>query len=465
MRTRWASRRSARSTWLTWCSSPAAAPRRARGRARRSAAADRQLGRADDGGSRRRCCPASPMPGPAVHLAAETVGSPGPTWPPASATRSPATSTTPAWPVLARRLLANQVIERWAPGRSSRTFVDAARHRPTDGGPTVDRRRRSTTTSSPRSNRERGLALDPAELHAIAAHYRAVGREPTDVELETLAQTWSEHCAHKTFRARITTDDGTRDRAPAAPAARRHRRDRRAVRAQRVRRQRRHRLVRRRHDAGREGRDAQPPVGHRAVRRRQHRRRRRDPRRDGRRAPPDRRHRHPLLRPGRPRRPTSCPRACCTRGSSQSGVDRRRRRLRQQDRPADRRRRRALRPRLHRQPARLRGCIGVAADRAGRCPARNAGDLVVVLGGRTGRDGLRGATFSSATMDATTGDVAGASVQIGDPITEKLLIDALARRAAACTPRSPTAAPAACRRRSARWPSASAPTSTCAAPR
>jgi phosphoribosylformylglycinamidine synthase len=53
------------------------------------------------------------------------------------------------------------------------------------------------------------------------------------------------------------------------------------------------------------------------------------------------------------------------------------------------------------------------------------GDLVVVLGGRTGRDGLRGATFSSATMDATTGDVAGASVQIGDPIVEKLLIDVL----------------------------------------
>ena len=53
-------------------------------------------------------------------------------------------------------------------------------------------------------NKERGLSLDLAELHAIAAHYRGVGREPTDVELETLAQTWSEHCAHKTFRARIT---------------------------------------------------------------------------------------------------------------------------------------------------------------------------------------------------------------------------------------------------------------------
>jgi phosphoribosylformylglycinamidine synthase len=71
------------------------------------------------------------------------------------------------------------------------------------------------------------------------------------------------------------------------------------------------------------------------------------------------------------------------------------------------------------------GCIGVAPERRDADDA-DAGDLVVVLGGRTGRDGLRGATFSSATMDATTGDVAGASVQIGDPITEKLLIDLLA---------------------------------------
>jgi phosphoribosylformylglycinamidine synthase len=52
-------------------------------------------------------------------------------------------------------------------------------------------------------------------------------------------------------------------------------------------------------------------------------------------------------------------------------------------------------------------------------------DRVIVLGGRTGRDGLRGATFSSMTMDAQTGEVAGASVQIGAPITEKGLIDVI----------------------------------------
>jgi phosphoribosylformylglycinamidine synthase len=50
--------------------------------------------------------------------------------------------------------------------------------------------------------------LDLAELSAIADHFRKAGRAPTDVELETLAQTWSEHCAHKTFRARITDQHG-----------------------------------------------------------------------------------------------------------------------------------------------------------------------------------------------------------------------------------------------------------------
>ena len=47
------------------------------------------------------------------------------------------------------------------------------------------------------------LALNLDEMRAIQAYFHAEGREPTDVELETLAQTWSEHCSHKTFRATI----------------------------------------------------------------------------------------------------------------------------------------------------------------------------------------------------------------------------------------------------------------------
>jgi phosphoribosylformylglycinamidine (FGAM) synthase-like enzyme/phosphoribosylformylglycinamidine (FGAM) synthase PurS component len=57
------------------------------------------------------------------------------------------------------------------------------------------------------------LALDLDEMRAIQQHYQAHGREPTDVELETLAQTWSEHCSHKTFKATIdyqeVDSDGT----------------------------------------------------------------------------------------------------------------------------------------------------------------------------------------------------------------------------------------------------------------
>ena len=43
------------------------------------------------------------------------------------------------------------------------------------------------------------LALDRVEMAAIREHFREVGRDPTDIELETLAQTWSEHCKHKTL--------------------------------------------------------------------------------------------------------------------------------------------------------------------------------------------------------------------------------------------------------------------------
>ena len=52
-------------------------------------------------------------------------------------------------------------------------------------------------------SREGQLSLSLAEMRAIQAHFRAAGRDPTDVELETLAQTWSEHCSHKTLKGRI----------------------------------------------------------------------------------------------------------------------------------------------------------------------------------------------------------------------------------------------------------------------
>ena len=41
------------------------------------------------------------------------------------------------------------------------------------------------------------------EMETIQRHFQELGREPTDIELETIAQTWSEHCSHKTLKGRV----------------------------------------------------------------------------------------------------------------------------------------------------------------------------------------------------------------------------------------------------------------------
>ncbi|MDP1852931.1 MAG: phosphoribosylformylglycinamidine synthase subunit PurL [Candidatus Omnitrophota bacterium] len=55
----------------------------------------------------------------------------------------------------------------------------------------------------------------------------------------------------------------------------------------------------------------------------------------------------------------------------------------------------------------------------------NSGDLIVVIGGRTGRDGIHGATFSSGELTHESESVSGTAVQIGNPITEKKMLDTL----------------------------------------
>ena len=54
-----------------------------------------------------------------------------------------------------------------------------------------------------RLSREGQLFLSLVEMKTIQAHFSQLGRDPTDVELETVAQTWSEHCSHKTLAGRI----------------------------------------------------------------------------------------------------------------------------------------------------------------------------------------------------------------------------------------------------------------------
>ena len=49
------------------------------------------------------------------------------------------------------------------------------------------------------------------EMKIIQDYFKKLGRMPTDVELETIAQTWSEHCCHKTFKSKIKLGKKTID--------------------------------------------------------------------------------------------------------------------------------------------------------------------------------------------------------------------------------------------------------------
>jgi phosphoribosylformylglycinamidine synthase len=65
-------------------------------------------------------------------------------------------------------------------------------------------------------SRKGHLFLDLREMQAIQAYFRQQDRDPTDAELETLAQTWSEHCVHKTLKARVEYTFVDRRRSPRA---------------------------------------------------------------------------------------------------------------------------------------------------------------------------------------------------------------------------------------------------------
>ncbi len=70
------------------------------------------------------------------------------------------------------------------------------------------------------------------------------------------------------------------------------------------------------------------------------------------------------------------------------------------------------------------GTVGtIRVDRAHK--DAHTGDLIVAVGGRTGRDGIHGATFSSIELTSESEKISGGAVQIGNAITEKKLLDVL----------------------------------------
>ncbi len=264
------------------------------------------------------------------------------------------------------------------------------------------------------------------ELDAITRHFKSLGREPTDVELETLAQTWSEHCVHKTFKAKIDCEGEYIDnllRSTIMQATR-------ALNKEWC-------LSVFEDNAGVIDFDGENAVCFKAETHNH-------PSavepyggaatglggvvRDvlgtglGARpilntdvfcfAPPDMS--YDDLPPGvlHPRRVFKGVRAGVADYGNRLGIPTVNGTLR-------------FDPRYVGNPLVFCGTAGIMPKWAARIGRQQPGDMVVLMGGRTGRDGIHGVTFASEKLDDSSADISRSAVQIGNPIVEKRVIDAL----------------------------------------
>jgi len=107
--------------------------------------------------------------------------------------------------ILASRLLANPVVQRWALGAVEPAFPGRNTEVPREEWIPIHTMDEEGLAEL---NRARRAALDPEEMKAIRDYFAAQGRACSDVEFEMIAQTWSEHCFHKTFKALIDVEKG-----------------------------------------------------------------------------------------------------------------------------------------------------------------------------------------------------------------------------------------------------------------
>ncbi len=331
--------------------------------------------------------------------------------------------------LIAQRLLCNSVIQRYTIGPLVPDLSMATRA----AGDRVDTVSLEGLSDEElaQTSRDRVLSLSLDEMLAAREYFRREGRDPTDVELETIAQTWSEHCVHKTFRATIDYEERT---ATGARSERIHSLLRtylasatREVAKPWVRSA----FV---DNAGIIDFDEDTEVSFKVET-----------------------HNHPsALEPfggantgvggvvrdviGVSARPIANTDVLC---------------FGYQDRSFDDLPEGVLHPRrifggvvagiedygnkmgiptvngailfddgYLANPLVYCGCVGIAPK--GLHPRETkTGDLVVMMGGRIGRDGLHGATFSSAELAHDTGSTVGSVVQIGNPITERKMLEAI----------------------------------------
>lgn len=106
---------------------------------------------------------------------------------------------------LAKRVLANDAVERVIPGSLRMDKIGAGSEYKFQLR-TVPIREMGDEALIHLS-RHGQLYLSLAEMRTIQRHWVGLERDPTDIELETVAQTWSEHCSHKTLKGRVNYRD------------------------------------------------------------------------------------------------------------------------------------------------------------------------------------------------------------------------------------------------------------------
>ena len=270
------------------------------------------------------------------------------------------------------------------------------------------------------------LELNLEEMKQIQGYFSKVGRNPSDVELETLAQTWSEHCKHKTFRSRIRLGDEVIDNLLKSTVMRVTEKlnkpwclstfkDNSGVIDFDGRYALCFKVETHNHPSAIEPYGGASTGLGGVIR---------DPLGTGLGskpiantdvfcfAPPD--FPHDKLPAGilHPRRILKGVRAGVADYGNRMGIPTVNGAILFDERYLG-------------NPVVMCGTVGLMPREAAQMGRQKPGDLVVVVGGRTGRDGIHGVTFASALLTGESEEVSASSVQIGDPITEKKMIDVL----------------------------------------
>jgi phosphoribosylformylglycinamidine synthase II len=272
------------------------------------------------------------------------------------------------------------------------------------------------------------LELNLDELKHIQSYFSKLGRNPTDVELETLAQTWSEHCKHKTFKSRIRLGEQVIDNLLQStimkvteelnkPWCLSTFKDNSGVIDFDGRYALCFKVETHNHPSAIEPYGGASTGLGGVIR---------DPLGTGLGskpiantdvfcfAPPD--FPHAKLPPGvlHPRRILKGVRAGVADYGNRMGIPTLNGTILFDERYLG-------------NPVVLCGTVGLMPREAAQMGRQQPGDLVVVVGGKTGRDGIHGVTFASALLTGESETVSASSVQIGNPITEKKMIDVLLR--------------------------------------